>query len=203
MTEDISSLETRIAAFDGPIRRWQDARERAFSAKFRPKEGKLSTLMSRMPPAAAAAAGVGPGPTEQVFALLDEICDQYAGADPQRCALIRGVVHEHELRRLLDEYVGRCARLLEKGNRAEWLDRALAAASIDDQRRDYRDWLMSVGDVYLAARAAGLDPAMALKRIGALSNAEGHPATPTPTRVALERFEQSAYFATSILPRLR
>ena len=62
---------------------------------------------------------------------------------------------------------------------------------------------MSVGDVYLAARAAGLDPAMALKRIGALSNAEGHPATPTPTRVALERFEQSAYFATSILPRLR
>ena len=50
-----------------------EARERAFTAKFNPKEGKLSTLMARLPPAAAAAAGVGPGPEEEVFALLDEI----------------------------------------------------------------------------------------------------------------------------------
>ena len=203
MTEDIGSVESRVAAFDGPIRRWQDARERAFSAKFTPKEGKLSTLMSRLSPAAAAAAGVGAGPKEEVFALLDEICDAYVKADPQRCALIRGVVHQHELRRLLGEYVGHCARLLEKGGRPQWLLRALAAASIEDQRVDYRDWLMALGDVYLAARTAGLDPSPELKRIGALSNVEGHRATPMPTSDALARFEESAYFATSILPRMR
>ena len=203
MTQDIATLETRIAAFDGPIRRWRDARERAFSAKFNPKEGKLSSLMSRLSPAAAAAAGVGPGPTEEVFALLDQICDAYLRADAHGCALIRGVMQEHEMRRLLGEYVGHCARLLEKGGRPEWLDRALAAASIDDQRVDYRDWLVAVGDVYVAARTAGVDPSPALKRIGALSNAVGHRASPTPTSDALSHFEQSAYFLTSILPRMR
>ena len=203
MTEDIGSLEERIAAFDGPISRWQAARERAFTAKFNPKEGNLSTLMARLPPAAAAAAGVGPGPEEEVFALLDEICDGYVRADARRCALVRAVIHQHEVRRLLGEYVGHCARLLEKGGRPQWLDRALAGASIEDQRVDYRDWLMSLGDVYVAARTAGIDPSPALKRIGALSNAEGHRATPTPTSAALSGFEQSAYFATSILPRLR
>src|SRR2546423_427532 len=158
--------------------------------------------MSRLPPAAAAAAGVGPGPKEEAFALLDEICDGYVRADAQRCALVRGVIHEHEIRRLLGEYARHCARLLEKGGRPEWLERALAGVSIDDQRVDYRDWLMALGDVYLAARTAGLDPSPALKRIGALSNAEGHRATPTPTNEALARFEESAYFATSILPRM-
>lgn len=195
-------LEARVAAFDAPISRWHDARERAFSAKFEPKEGRLSTLMSRLPPAAAAAAGVGPGPQEHAFALLDEVCDEYARSDAQRCALIRGVVQEHEIRRLLQGYIGHASRVLEQGKRPEWLARALAAASIDDQRRDYRDWLMSVGDAYLAGRAAGLDPAPVLERMGALSNTEGHRAAPTPTSEALARFERSAYFATSILPRL-
>jgi hypothetical protein len=200
---DIGALDTRLAALDEPIRRWNDARERAFSAKFQPKEGKLSTLMSRLPPAAAAAAGVGPGPQEQVFALLDEICDEYARSDAPRCALIRGLVQQHEARRLLESYIGHASRVLEQGKRAEWLTRALAAASIEDQRRDYRDWLMSVGDAYLAGRTAGLDPAPVLARIGAISNTEGHRAAPTPTSAALGQFEKSAYFATSILPRMR
>src|SRR5207244_8219077 len=95
------------------------------------------------------------------------------------------------------------SRLLEQGGLPVWLDRALAAASIDDQRRDYRDWIMSLGDIYLSARAHGIDPAPAFKRVAEISNAEPHRAAPTPTRDAMSRFEKSAYFATSILPRLR
>jgi len=202
-TDELGSLEQRLASLDKPIRDWQAARERAFTAKFGPKKGKLSTLMGRMPTSAAAAAGVGAGPREQVFALLDEICDLYRRSDASRCAVIRGFVHQHEAHRLLGEYIGNAARMLESGGRSVWLERGVAAASIDDQRRDYRDWLLSLGDVYLAGIKAKLDPAPVLLRIAERSNPERHQAAPTPTRDALEGFEQSAYFGTTILPHLK
>jgi len=201
--DELGPLEQRLASFDKPIRDWHAARERAFAAKFGPKQGKLTTLMGRLPTAAAAAAGVGPGPREQVFLLLDEICDLYARSDASRCAIIRGLVHQHEAHRLLGEYIGNAARMLESGGRSVWLERGIAAVSIDDQRLDYRDWLLSLGDVYLAGIKAKLDPAPVLRRIAERSNPEPHSAAPTPTREALEGFEQSEYFGTTILPHLK
>lgn len=201
--DELGPLEQRLASLDKPIRDWQAARERAFAAKFGPQQGKLSTLMGRLPAAAAASAGVGPGPREQVFALLDEISDLYARSDASRCAIIRGVVHQHEAHRLLGEYMGNAARMLASGGRSVWLERGVAAASIDDQRIDYRDWLLSLGDVYLAGIKAKLDPAPVLRRIAERSNPERHRAAPTPTREALEGFEQSAFFGTTILRHLR
>lgn len=201
--DELGPLEERLAALDQPIRDWQAARERAFAARFSPKAGKLSTLMGRLPTAAAAAAGVGPGPREQVFILLDEICDLYRRSDASRCAVIRGVVHQHEAHRLLDEYLGHAAHMLGSGGRTVWLERGVAAASIDDQRRDYRDWLIGLGDLYLAGIKAKLDPAPILRRMAELSNPERHRAAPTPTREALAHFEESAYFGTSILPHMR
>lgn len=200
---DIGLIEARLEAFDAPIRKWLQSRERAFGAAFGAKEGKLSSLMSRLPKAAAASAGVREGPRDQVYELLDEICDIYARSDPQRCAVLRGVVQQREVVKLLEGYVLHAAEMLRKGGRPEWLDRALAAASIEDQRHDYRDWLMNAGEVYLAAREHGIDPAPAFARMAERSNPEPHPATVTPTRDALAGYERSAYFRTSILPRMR
>lgn len=159
--------------------------------------------MARLPQAASAAAALGLGPRDEVFAVFDAICDLYARSDAARCATIRGIVHEREAHILLDEYLGYASRILKQGGRPEWLERGIAAASIDDQRRDYRDWLMSLGELYLSGNAAHLDPSPVLKRIAERSNSEGHRAAPTPTREALANFEDSAYFATSILPHLR
>ncbi|MDQ2914156.1 MAG: hypothetical protein M3T56_12985 [Chloroflexota bacterium] len=205
MTDEplLSSLRERLEGLDTPIRIWREARERVFAAAFGPKQGKLSNLMARLPQATNAAAALALGPRDQVFAVFDELCDSYARSDPSRCAIIRGIVHEREARVLLEEYVAHAAQVLKQGGRPEWLERGVAAVSIDDQRRDYRDWLMSLGDVYLSARAAHLDPSPVLKRIAERSNPERHPAAPTPTREALSSFEDSAYFATSILPQLR
>jgi len=199
----IAKLARDLEALDRPIREWRDARERTFAKTLDKKDGKLAPLMGRLPQAAAAAAGVGPGPREQVYAALDEICDLYARSDPGSCAALREIVHEHEARGLVVEYVSHCARVLEQGGMPEWLDRGLAAASIDDQRRDYRDWLMVLGDVYLAAYGRGLSPGPALRKIAERSSELQPSGGPTPTREVLERFEGSAYFATSILPRLR
>jgi len=142
----LSSLDERLARLDTPIRTWRQSRDRAFAAAFGPHRGRLSNLMARLPQAAGAAASVGQGPRDEAFAILDELCDLYARSDPARCADIRGIVHEREARILLDEYVAHASRILRQGGRPEWLERGVAAASIDDQRGDYRDWLMSLGD---------------------------------------------------------
>ena len=204
MTDEpsLEDLSERLARLDAPIRIWREQRDRAFDAAFGPKKGQLSNLMARLPQASNAAAAIGAGPGDEVFAVFDEICDLYARSDPARCAIIRGIVHAREAHRLLEEYIGYASRILKQGGRPEWLERGVAAASIDDQRRDYRDWLMSVGDLYLSGRAARLDPSAVLKQIAERSNPERHPAAPTPTRDALATFEDSAYFMTSILPRL-
>jgi hypothetical protein len=198
----LEELGARLERLDAPIRIWREQRDRAFAAAFGPQKGRLSNLMARLPQAANAAAELGLGPRDQVFAVFDEICDLYARSDAPRCAIIRGVVHEREARVLLDDYLAYASRILKKGGRPEWLERAIAAASIDDQRRDYRDWIMSLGDVYLSARAAQLDPSPVLKRIAERSNPERHAAAPTATRDALAKFEDSAYFMTSIVPQL-
>jgi hypothetical protein len=198
----LSSLQERLERLDPPIRIWREARDRSFSATFGPKGGKLSTLMGRLPQAAGAAASVGAGPRDEVFALFDEICDLYARSDPPRCAILRGIVHAREARLLLEDYIAHASAVLKQGGRPEWLERGIAAASIDDQRRDYRDWLMSLGELYLTAHGKHVDPSPVLKRIGELSNPERHPAAPTSTREALSTFEDSAYFLTSIVPQL-
>ena len=204
MTDEpsLKELGERLERLDAPIRKWREQRDRAFAAAFGPQKGKLSNLMARLPQAANAAAALGLGPRDEVFATFDEICDLYARSDPPRCAIVRGIVHEHEAHLLLDEYLAYASRILKKGGRPEWLERGIVAASIDDQRRDYRDWLMSLGDLYLSARAANLDPSPVLKRIAERSNPERHAAAPTATRDALRGFEDSAYFATSIAPQL-
>ena len=198
----LTELAERLERLDGPIRIWRQARDRSFDTAFGPKEGRLSNLMARLPQAAGAAASVGLGPRDEVFAAFDEICDVYARSDPPRCAIIRGLVREREAHILLDDYLAYASRLLRQGGRPEWLERGIAAASIDDQRRDYRDWLMSLGELYLSARAARLDPSPVLKRFAERSNPERHAAAPTSTREALGSFEDSAYFMTSILPQL-
>jgi hypothetical protein len=204
MTDEpsLQDLGERLARLDAPIRAWREQRDRAFASAFGPQKGKLANLMARLPQAANAAAALGLGPRDEVFAILDEICDLYAHSDPPRCAIIRGIVHEREAHILLEEYLANASRILRQGGRPEWLERGVAAASIDDQRRDYRDWLMSLGDLYLSARAAHLDPSPVLKRIAERSNPERHAAAPTPTRDALRTFEDSAYYMTSILPQL-
>jgi hypothetical protein len=205
MTGDpsLTDLSERLERLDAPIRIWRESRDRAFETAFGPQKGRLSNLMGRLPQAANAAAALGLGPRDEVFALFDEICDLYARSDPPRCAIIRGIVQQREAHRLLDDYLAYASRVLKQGGRPEWLERGMAAASIDDQRRDYRDWLMSVGELYLGARAARLDPSPVLKRIAERSNPERHAAAPTATRDALATFEDSAYYMTSILPQLR
>jgi hypothetical protein len=205
MTNDppLMKLDERLKRLDAPIRIWRESRERSFAATFDPKGGTLSTLMGRLPQARGAAASVGAGPRDEVFAIFDDVCDLYGRSDPERCAMIRGLVHEREARLLLDAYVAHASQVLKQGGGPEWLERGIAAASIDDQGDDYRDWLVSLGHLYLNAHRAHLDPSPVLKRIAERSSHKPDRGGSTSTRDLLSGFENTAYFLTSILPQLQ
>ena len=205
MTDEpsLEELAGQLKKLDTPIRIWREARDRAFSATFDPKGGRLSTLMGRLPQAAGAAAAIGSGPRDEVFAIFDEICDLYGRSDPQRCSVIRRIVHEREARLLIEAYLAHASQVLEQGGGPKWLERGVAAASIDDQGNDYRDWFVSLGNLYLNAYRAHLDPSPVLRRMAERSNSEPPWASATSTtQDLLNTFEDSAYFATSVLPQL-
>jgi len=90
MTDEpsLKELGERLERLDAPIRMWREQRDRAFAAAFGPQKGKLSNLMGRLPQAANAAAALGLGPRDEVFAVFDEICDNYARSDAPRCAMM-------------------------------------------------------------------------------------------------------------------
>ena len=166
--------------------------------------------MARLPQAATAAAALGLGPRDDVFAVFDAICDLYARSEPPDCAAIRSIVHEHEARLLLDDYLGYASRILKKGGRPEWLEleQRIGGGELHApqlvggkpiQRLPGRNPQRRFQQL---AAAAHLDPSPVLKRIAERSNPDRHAAAPTATRQALGTFEDSAYFAVSIMPRL-
>ena len=76
--------------------------------------------------------------------------------------------------------------------------RGLAAASIEDNLTDYRDTLVALGRIYLAAARAGLDVSDSFQEAGQLSSSDPNPRLNQSMRDFLSEFEQSAYFEHAI-----
>src|SRR5437763_12610434 len=73
-----------------------------------------------------------------------------------------------------------------------WLTLGLAGASIENSRRDYRDLLLALAELYVAAEESGLDPQPEFARIATLSDGEKPAGGPTPVSKMLARFHLSA-----------
>ena len=88
-------------------------------------------------------------------------------------AAIRAVVGQRKgaVHALLG-FVNRAANQLRATGDARWLELALAGASVENCRRDYRDVLLSLAELYVAAEESGIDPRPEFARIAALSDTE-------------------------------
>ena len=106
--------------------------------------------------------------------LLDELCCWYLNADQDQRLLIRGFIEDKSrVRKYLHSYIGgRAAPRLESSGDKKWLDLGVAAASIVDQRVDYRDLLICLGALWLSAEEAGLAPARRFSSVARISNSE-------------------------------
>jgi hypothetical protein len=138
--------------------------------------------------------GTGPVAFEELHALLDEFLSLYLEADEDQRLLIRNSFEDKKrLRKYLHSYVGgRAAPLLRSTGEARWLRLGLAAASIVDQRVDYRDLLICLVELWLAAEEAGIAPARYFSGVARISSDEPVYGN-RPTRELLRRFRTSAF----------
>jgi len=126
-------------------------------------------------------------------ALLDELCAIYLEADRRQHIAIRSLFDDkRSVLKHLHAYIGRTARLLESSRDRKWLRLGLAAASIGDRRVDWRDLLVCLGDLYLAARRVRMRPGSDFQAVAKLSNPVGLRGG-SSTRDLLADFHKSAY----------
>lgn len=126
-------------------------------------------------------------------ALLDELCAIYLEADRRQRTAIRSLFDDkRSVLKHLHVYIGRTARLLESSRGRTWLGLGLAAASIGDRRVDWRDLLVCLGGLYLAARRVRMRPGSDFQAVAKLSNPVGLRGERS-TRDLLADFHKSAY----------
>jgi hypothetical protein len=118
--------------------------------------------------------GTAPFDFGRLNQLLDELCSLYLAADQEQRAVIRGLFDDKtRLRKYLHSYIGgRAAPRLESTGDRKWLDLGLAAASIVDQRVDWRDLLIALGALWLSAEEAGIAPARRFSSVARISTDE-------------------------------
>lgn len=141
------------------------------------------------------------------FGLVDNICDIYL--NPSTTSHERTQIRAltlHDQGNILERLHGAMWRAVEQiGSTGDdkWLKRGLAAASIEDLQLDYRDTYIVLGDLYLAAAGLGIEPKPYFRQVAELSS-EGseHPHASMTTRRFLADFDKSAYFLSSVKPKL-
>ena len=139
-------------------------------------------------------AGTAPLDLHELQEVLDELCSLYLRADQDQRFLIRGFFEDKtRVRKYLHSYIGgRAARLVVSTGDTKWLGLGLAAASISDQKVDYRDLLIALGKLWLAAEDAGFAPARHFSTVGRISSDEPVYGNRS-TKELLRGFRTSAY----------
>lgn len=171
--ERIPELEARIADFNARRRAWKWA-----------PDNPLESL------------------NEEIFGELDQVLRIYAEAQSAQRQYLRELLARHPaVASYLDGYlVGAIDRLGSMPD-VKWLQQALLAASLSDMRGDYRDWIVLLGDLFLAAARAGIDPMPYFQWAATLSNPEDTDGTGS-TQHFLENFDKSAHFVEAVRPKL-
>ena len=112
-------------------------------------------------------------PYRAIYELLDELCPAYVDASAEERAAVRAAVSEKGgvLSALLG-YAYRAARRIRSPEDREWLRRGLAAISIENCSKDYRDVLLALAELYVAAEQAGMRPGTDFRAMSKLSSDE-------------------------------
>ena len=98
-------------------------------------------------------------PYKNITLLLDQLCNAYLTASSQEREQIRNAVSNKE--GVLSVLVSRIRKaaddLRASGNQEDLLE-GLAAASIENGQTDFRDLLVALAELYVAAEEVGIDP---------------------------------------------
>ena len=139
-------------------------------------------------------AGTSPLDLDEVREALDELCALYLRADEEQRLRVRdSFANKRRVRMYLHSYIGgRAASQLRSTGESRWLDLGLAAASICDQKVDWRDLLIALGKLWLAAEDTGIAPARHFSAVARISSDEPVYRSGS-TRKLLRGFRSSAH----------
>jgi hypothetical protein len=141
-------------------------------------------------------AGASPVDFDRLSSLLDELCSIYLKAGEDQRIRIRAVFDDKEsVLKYLHSYIANKTRRLRLSGEKKWLRLGLAAASICDQRVDWRDLMICLGHLYMVARDAGFRPGYQFRAVARISNPRGRHRQ-SSTRDLLANFRKSAYLSS-------
>jgi hypothetical protein len=132
-------------------------------------------------------------PYPAMHAFLDELCPAYLAATPAEREQVRSAVSDKKgiLSALLG-YAFRCSEWIQSPSDTEWLRKGLAAVSIENCRQDFRDVLLALADLYVAAEEVGIEPRPEFEAVSRLSSDEKPEGGTTAVSAVLADFHRSA-----------
>jgi hypothetical protein len=210
MPEDRSGSSERLAEIDARLVRLNEAWEQWDGELAEAQKGLEQAGLDRLEAAGvvhrrqvdAFRAGTAPLDLREVEEALDELCSLYPRSDPdQRLRIRDSFGSKRRLRAYLHSYIGgRAASRLRSTGASRWLDLGLAAASICDQKVDWRDLLIALGKLWLAAEEKGIGPARHFSAVARISSDEPVHGQ-SSTRELLRGFRTSAHLKSIKLKR--
>ena len=133
---------------------------------------------------------------EDIDEFLDSLCSDYLHCTTDEAHDVRMLfVHRRGLQNSLLGYVYRAARHIHSPGDVHWLRLGIAAVSMENFAVDYRDSLLALAEIYVAAERAGIDPQPVLNDISGRSGRELPTGGMTPTAEALVKFPTYAVLA--------
>lgn len=198
----LSELKDQLARLD---QAWTDWDRELFQAQKELEDAGMDRLeaaqVMHRRQVDAFRAGSTPVDLDQLHQVVDELCGLYLHAGEEQRQLIRSLMDGKErVRKYLHSYIGgRAASLVRSTGEPGWLDLGLAGASIANQKVDYRDLLIALGELWLAAEQVGLEPAGHFSAVAEMSSTEPVYGNRS-TRELLRGFSTSGYLR-SIKPK--
>jgi hypothetical protein len=112
-------------------------------------------------------------PRTELHPLLERLCTAYLeGDDDERTAIREFAAQRKALGERLWHYANAIAQRIQRADDGPRLAQALAALSIENCQSDYRDALMSLADLFVAAETAGFDPQPVFEAVAGKSTDE-------------------------------
>jgi hypothetical protein len=132
-----------------------------------------------------------PGP--DIESILERMCAEYLIASPTERERCRAAVSDKDaVQSFLLGYVATCADRIRSPEDLGPLRHGLAAASIENCAKDYRDVLVALAKLVVWAERAGIDPVPHFREVARMSSdAKPHGGT-TPVSQMLSEFQDYA-----------
>src|ERR1700722_14981577 len=113
----------------------------------------------------------------ELHEMIDDLCVLYLSVSDEQRTLIRNLTADapRAIGNQLLSHIGWAAERVWLSKDAEWVRKGLAAASIEDNRSDFRDTFVGLGGLYVAASSSGIDCLPYFQEAAELSSTEaGH-----------------------------